>query len=108
MAEPLHRTQVLLRRDQHQALADRAEREGRSVSELLRSLVDEELGREDAEKRVRIGRRRAALDRIRRHHAEILRERGGKPIEVDPTELIREIREERDEELFGHLETGGA
>jgi hypothetical protein len=37
-----------------------------------------------------------------------LRERGGKPIEVDPTELIREIREERDEELFGHLETGGA
>ncbi|HLE84631.1 MAG TPA: ribbon-helix-helix protein, CopG family [Thermoanaerobaculia bacterium] len=108
MAEPLHRTQVLLRKDQHKALAERAERQGVSVSELIRTLVDEKLRRENAERRARIERRLANLEGIRQHHAEILRERGGKPIEVDPTELIREIREERDEELFGHLETGGA
>lgn len=107
MAEPLHRTQILLRRDQHRALAERAEREGRSMSELVRSLVDEQLKRQDAERRERIERRRGTLEAIRKRHAAILSSRGGKPIEVDPAELIREMREERDDELFSRLTTGG-
>lgn len=107
MAESLQRTQILLRKDQHEALAARAEREGRSISRLLRALVDEELTREEGERRSRIDRRRAALEGIRKHHAEIVERRGGKPIDVDPTDLIREIRDERDDELFGRLTAGG-
>lgn len=107
MAEPLHRTQVLLRKDQHEALAARAEREGLSISRLLRALVDEELTREEAEGRSRIARRRAAIEGIREHHAEIVERRGGKPIDIDPTDLIRKIRDERDDELFGHLTASG-
>jgi predicted DNA-binding protein len=35
----LHRAQILLETEQHQALADLAEQEGRSVSDLVREIV---------------------------------------------------------------------
>lgn len=103
MAEPLHRTQVLLREDQHRALVRRAERENTSMSELIRSLIDDELRRRDSERRERIRRRKEVLETIRGHHDEIRASRGGRPIEIDPSELIRKVREERDDELFGRL-----
>lgn len=103
MAEPLHRTQILLREDQHRALARRAERDNTSMSELIRSLIDDELQRRDSDRRERIRRRKAALDAIRGHHDEIRASRDGRPIEIDPSELVRQIREERDDELFGRL-----
>jgi hypothetical protein len=104
MAEPLHRTQILLREDQHRALVRRAEREKTSMSELIRSLIDDELRRRDSERSERIRRRKAALDGIRKHHDEMLASRQGRPIDVDPAELVRQIREERDDELFGRLD----
>lgn len=106
MAEPLRRTQILLRKDQHEALAERAEHEGTSLSELLRSLVDEGLRRANAEKKALLARKLERLRGIRSRHDEILKRRGGRPIDVDPTALIRGIREERDGELFGHLTRG--
>ena len=54
MAEPLHRTQILLREDQHRALVRRAEHEKTSMSELIRSLIDDELQRRDSARRERI------------------------------------------------------
>ena len=51
----------------------------------------------------RIERRRAALRRTEAHHREILARRGGRPIDVEPSELIEEIRRERDDELFACL-----
>jgi len=106
MAEPLHRTQILLREDQHRALVRRAEREKTSMSELIRSLIDDELQRRDFARRERIHRRKAALESIRKHHDEILETRGGRPIEVDPSDLVQQIREERDDEVFGRLTAG--
>lgn len=104
MAEPLHRTQILLREDQHRALARRAERENISMSELIRSLIDDELRRRASARSERIRRRKAALAGIRKHHDEILASREGRPIEIDPAEWLREIREERDDELLGRLD----
>ncbi len=39
----MHRTQILLEPEQHQALTEIARREKRSLSELIRQLVDEQL-----------------------------------------------------------------
>lgn len=104
MAEPLHRTQILLREDQHRALVRRAERENTSMSELIRSLIDDELRRRSSARRERIRRRKAALAGIRKHHEEMLASREGRPIDVEPAELLRQIREERDDELFGRID----
>jgi len=40
----MHRTQILLDDWQYSALKSRAEREGRSMSELLRELISQQLG----------------------------------------------------------------
>jgi hypothetical protein len=42
-------------------------------------------------------RRLEALERIREHREAILAERGGKPIDLDLVETIKQMREERDE-----------
>lgn len=103
MAEPLHRTQILLRREQHEELSSLAARRGVSVSELIRNLVDEELTHEERQARERVERRLRALDEIDKHREKILARRGGKPIEIDLAELIDESREERDDELVSQL-----
>ena len=53
----MQRTQLMLDEWQYQALKSRAQREGRSMSDLLREMLDAYLGRS--------GRRGSALDRAR-------------------------------------------
>lgn len=106
MAEPLHRTQILLRKDQHQALAELAERQGTSLSGLIRLLVDEQLERRDREAANRIERRLRSLQAIDQHCREALERRGGKTLEVDLVAVIQEVREERDDQLAEQLAAG--
>ena len=47
----LHRAQLLLEPEQHAALARIAEREGRSISELVRDIVRQHLAQRDDEAR---------------------------------------------------------
>jgi len=62
--------------------------------------ANEELAREQRRARERAEERLRALGEIQRHQEKILARRGGKPIEIDPAELIDESREERDDELL--------
>ncbi len=99
MGEKLTRTQVLLAERQRAALTDIAERSGRSVSEVVRDVVDRYLAEQDKEELDRFLR---ALDRIRKHGEDYLAA-GGKPLDVDMAEMINEMREERDAEIVANL-----
>lgn len=106
MAEPLHRTQILLRKEQHEELRALAAHRGVSVSELIRDLVDQRLQNQDDERRDRIDRKLRALAEIESHCREALGRRGGKPLVVDLGTLIAENRDERDDEIIGRLAVG--
>lgn len=41
-----------------------------------------------------------ALERIQQHRQQILRRHTGQPLELKPSTLVNQLREERDEELF--------
>jgi hypothetical protein len=100
MTQPLHRTQVLLEPQQHQELTRIAAEEKRSLSDLLREIVRNELERKRADdERVR-RERQAAIEEIRqdRRHAAENRE-PGRPV-FDSVELLHEARIIRAEELW--------
>ncbi len=84
-----YRTQVLLEPDQHRLLSELALRENRSLSDLLREIVQRYI---DEQRRAS---EMEALDTLSQKRAEI-RERKG----VYSGDLVNEAREERDNELF--------
>jgi predicted DNA-binding protein len=105
MAERMHRTQILLEPEQHQALAEIARSEGRSVSEIVREIIRQRFAEREREIDADVKRRLEALDRIRAHRESILARRGGKTLEIDVVEMITQMREERHAEnlaiIFG-------
>lgn len=103
MAERMHRTQILLEPGQHQALGQIARHEGRSISDLVREIIQQALDQREEERNATIARRLAALDRIREHREAILARRGGKPLDFDVVEEINQAREERDARNFAIL-----
>jgi hypothetical protein len=92
----LHRTQLLLEPEQHEALCAIARREGRSISEIVRSLVQTEIDRQNAEiERVR-ERRLEAIRMIQEFaaaHPELTDRDYDAAVELD------RIRDERNDEL---------
>lgn len=107
MGERLYRTQILLEPEQHRALMEMAEREGRSISDLVREMV-----REQIEQRERSGdevarRRLGAVARIRRHREEMVESRGGSMLDFDAVQTIGQMREERDERNSGGARDAG-
>lgn len=96
MAERMVRTQILLEPEQHRELAQVARMEGRSVSDLVREIVREQLEERKQTREAELKRRLEALERIREHREAILAERGGKPLEIDVVEMINQMRDERD------------
>ncbi len=84
-----YRTQVLLEPDQHRLLADLAMRENRSLSYLLREIVQRFIDEQRQVGEIQ------ALDTMSRKRTEI-RERKG----VYSGDLVNEAREEHDNELF--------
>lgn len=99
MTQPLHRTQVLLEPQQHQELTRIAKEEDRSLSDLLREMVRRDLERRRTEEDAELRARLTALERALENRDAIERRRGG-PIDLDPAELIRQAREERDRESW--------
>jgi predicted transcriptional regulator len=96
-----YRAQILLEPEQHKKLTEIAARENRSVSDVVREAVAEYVvarTEEDVrEKRLK------GLAEIKKFREEILKRRGGKPIEIDTVELINLMREERDNELLARM-----
>ena len=106
MAEPLHRTEILLRKEQLEELRSLSARQGVSVSELIRMLVDATLDDRQRRARARAERRLRALAEVEEHGREVLARRGGKPLEIDLAALIDADREERDDEIVRRLAAG--
>jgi hypothetical protein len=84
-----YRAQILLEPEQHRTLSELAEREGRSISDLVRESVQVYLA--DREQDAQREREKEALDRLAELR-ERIRERHG-TFDID---LIREARDERD------------
>jgi hypothetical protein len=103
MPTRLHRTQILLEPEQHSKLAEIARREGRSISDVVRTMLDQQLQQRDQDVEAIRTRRLAALERIREHKEAILKTRGGKPLDLDVPEMINQMREERDAEIWATL-----
>lgn len=94
----LHRAQILLEDEQHRRLSEIARQKESSVSELVRSAVNQFLAEHQAES-IRISRLKA-LEVIARHKDEILERRDGRPLAIDVEAVIKQIREEGDDQLF--------
>lgn len=94
----MHRAQILLDPEQHDALAEIARRDGTSISEIVRTAVDtwlEEHWQEESTLK-----QLEALKIIRAHRQALLDRREGQPLNFDPADLIERMREERGDELL--------
>jgi metal-responsive CopG/Arc/MetJ family transcriptional regulator len=88
----LYRAQLLLEPEQHQALAEIAQREGRSISDLVREIVRQYLGERD--QKARKQREMQAIEELT-HIRGRLQEKHG----VYQGDLLAEARAEREEEM---------
>ena len=88
----LHRAQLLLESEQHQALAEIAEQEGRSISDLVREIVRQHL----AERQLQTQQLAAlqALEQLAQIRARLQEEHG-----MYPGDPLAEARAEWDEEI---------
>lgn len=92
MAERLYRAQILLEKEQHEVLAEMAEAQDRSISDLVREIIDDYLSQQ--EKEDQLERELQALRRLREIREEA-RQRYG----VYQGDLIHEVRDERDQDM---------
>jgi metal-responsive CopG/Arc/MetJ family transcriptional regulator len=88
----LHRAQLLLESEQHQALADIAEQEGRSISDLVREIVRQHL----AERRQQNQQLTAlqAIERLTQIRVRLQEEHG-----MYQGDLLAEVRAEWEEDV---------
>jgi hypothetical protein len=91
----MHRAQILLDPLQHKALREIAEREGRSISSIVRDMIQEQLLRLKKEQESQIRHYMAVIDSIRSHKTAMLERRNSRAIAVDIAKLIEENRTER-------------
>ena len=92
MGQTMYRAQILLEPEQHAALARIAQQEDRSISELVRQIVDEWLDQLDHSAQRQ--RELSALEELTKLRLEIQEEHG-----VFTGNLIEEARQERDEDM---------
>lgn len=99
-----HRTHLLLNPEQHKALSQIARREGRSISDLAREIVQEAIEQRQKSYASEQKKKLAALDRARRIWLEIVKEHGGTALNLDFGETLAELRGERDDQILdrGH------
>ncbi len=88
----LCRAQLLLESEQHEALAEIAQQEGRSISELVREIIRQHLIARDKEAIRR--QELQAIEELAQICARLKEEHG-----VYPSDLLAEVRAEREEEM---------
>ncbi len=103
MPTRMHRTQILIDPEQHQILAEIAQDENRSISEIIREMLQAQLAKRAQNAQTIRENRLAGLSRIQRHRQQILDRLDGKPLEININDLINEMRDERDEQFFTNL-----
>jgi hypothetical protein len=100
----MYRTQILLHLTQHEVLTEIARRERRSVSDVVREMIQLQLERRQKDAEAEVKKHLFGLDQVRRNREEMLRRRGGQEIDFDVVEAIRQLREERDVRNLGRLD----
>ena len=94
------RVQFVLTEDLHARLRRLAEERGESMSAMVREFLERALAEAEEQRR---GRRRKVLARLA-EASKALEEAGVKPLDGDEVvETLRQIREERMNELIGNL-----
>lgn len=88
----LYRAQILLEPEQHRTLAQIAEREGRSISEVVREIVGQYLV--EREQETQLQREMQAIDILTQIRCQIEQKHG-----VYQGDLLAEIRAEREQEI---------
>ncbi len=83
----MYRAQILLEPEQHQALTEIAEREGRSLSDLVREIVRQHLAEQDQE--ARLLREIQAIEELTQIRKQVQEQHG-----VYRVDLLSEVREE--------------
>ena len=87
----LYRAQILLEAEQHQALAQMARDEGRSLSDLVREIVKQHLAQQEQE--TRLQQELEAIQALARIREQLRAEYG-----TCPAHLLEEVRAERDQD----------
>jgi len=100
MGERLYRAQILLEPEQHQKLVRIAGQQHRSLSDIIREIVQTELDRREKDETERRHQLLEGIERVRLTREEILARRGGEPLNVNVADMVRQMRDERDEEVF--------
>lgn len=85
----LYRAQILLEAEQHQALAQMARAEGRSLSDLVREIVKQHLAQQEQE--TRLQQELEAIQALARIREQLQAKHG-----ICPAHLLEEVRTERD------------
>jgi Arc/MetJ-type ribon-helix-helix transcriptional regulator len=88
----MHRAQILIDPEQHTALANLAQKENRSISDLVREIVQEYLDQQN--RKTRLQRELQALEALSQLRRVIQEEKG-----IYAGDLIEESRHERDEDV---------
>jgi hypothetical protein len=96
MPERLYRAHILIEQGQRKALAQIAREEGRSMSDVARELIRLGLEARSDTPEMRWRKRDRALERAAQLRAAMRERRGGQPIDLDPAEMLRSMRDERD------------
>ncbi len=94
MSERYRRSQLLLEPEQHERMREIAEREGRSISDVARGLIESGLKRLAADEQARFERSAAALDGLRE-----IREAAQARYGIYSGDLLSEVRAQREEAL---------
>jgi hypothetical protein len=90
----LHRAQILLKTEQHQALSEMAKREGRSLSDLVREIVQRHLDREQSRRQHDLD----IIDSLSQTRQQLQACYG--MLESDPVASVREEREQDVERVW--------
>jgi predicted DNA-binding ribbon-helix-helix protein len=98
----LHRTQVLFEPEQHRALTEMARRQRRSLSDLVREIVQREIDHQRDEQREIWARRMAIIEEAHRRNEDEVARNGPRPT-IDLVAELEEGRAERDERVFGNF-----
>lgn len=88
----MYRAQILLEPEQHQALTEIAEREGRSLSDLVREIVRQHLAEQDQE--ARLLREIQAIEELTQIRKRVQEHHG-----VYQADLLSEVREEWEQDV---------
>ena len=100
MTTRMHRTQILLEPGQHKILTQIAQQEQRSLSDVIRQMLQTQIDQRTRDTEARKQRQLEALERIQQHKQAIRKRRNNKPLEIDPVTLINQMRDERDEDII--------